>query len=71
MHVPCVLDLCIMGEVILKRERIGTVAVTPIILHQSATLAAGPGPEASEKLTRISEIYIKLLRATVPRASEK
>ena len=26
---------------------------------------------SSEKLTRASEIYIKLLRATVPRASEE
>ena len=34
------------------------------LLYQSATLAAGPGPEASEKLTRASEIYIKLLRAS-------
>ena len=42
-------------------------------LTQSATLAAGPGPKASEnfvgpmeKLTRTSEICIKLSRHTVP-----
>ena len=34
--------------------------------HQSVTLTTGPGPEASENLTRTSEIYIKLLRPTVP-----